>query len=303
LSATVPGEDEPWLPHPAWRINETTTAAKGAWDFWSTSTSSGRDSFGRASRSPPGSLAAFAFVDRLADFVLAPTIQALPRGASLIYTRPGEGFSFYLDVAFIGGIVLAAPYVMYEVWRFIAPGLYAKEKRLAVPFVIRAAAGTIGGALFSHYVLFAAMMSFFRTFDSPRMRFVPRVEDTFELYRNLLVGMVVVFQIPTLVLFLAKLRVVTARLLWRNIKYAILICFIAAAVLTPSADPWNQTVFAAPMIVLYLLSIAIAWVTAPRGGADPPAESGSHKLRLVVTATVIEQARRNRSARPFLRSL
>jgi sec-independent protein translocase protein TatC len=248
-----------------------------------------------------GMLVAFAFVERLADFVLAPTIQALPRGASLIYTKPGEGFSFYLDVAFIGGIVLAAPYVMSEVWRFIAPGLYAKEKRLAVPFVILAAAGTIGGALFSHYVLFGAMMSFFRTFDSPRMRFVPRVEDTFELYKNLLLGMVVVFQIPTLVLFLAKLRLVTARFLWRNVKYAILICFVAAAVLTPSADPWNQTVFAAPMIALYLISIAIAWIAAPKRGADSSIDSGSQKLRLVVTATVIDQARTRRSRFPTAR--
>ena len=240
-----------------------------------------------------GMIVAFACVGRLADFVLAPTLRALPPGSSLIYTKPGEGFSFYLDIAFIGGVVLAAPYVMYQVWRFIAPGLYAKETRLVVPFVICAAAGTIAGALFSHYVLFGAMMSFFETFDSPRMRFVPRVEDTFELYKNLLLGMVVVFQIPTLVLFLAKLRLVTARWLWRNLKYAILACFVAAAVLTPSADPWNQTIFAAPMIALYLISIGIAWIAAPRHNAAS-ADSDSENLRLVVTATVIDHARRHR---------
>src|SRR5437773_2683333 len=78
------------------------------------------------------------------------------------------------------------------------------------------------------------------SFDSPRMRLMPRVEDTFELYKNMLIGMVAVFQIPTLVFFLARLQLVTARFLWRHIKYAILISFVAAAALTPSADPWNQ---------------------------------------------------------------
>src|SRR5437763_7741231 len=116
------------------------------------------------------------------------------------------------------------------------------------------------------------------------MRFVPRVEDTFELYKNTLIGMVAVFQIPTLVFFLAKMRMVTARFLWRNIKYAVLIIFIVAAVLTPSADPWNQTVFAAPMIGLYILSIGIAWLASPKGESE--SETGSPNLRLVIAASV-----------------
>src|SRR5204862_6022269 len=99
---------------------------------------------------------------------------------------------------------------------------------------------------------------------SPVMKFMPRVEDTFELYKNMMIGMVVVFQMPTLVFFLAKMRLVTARFLWRNIKYAVLIIFIVAAVLTASGDPWNQTIFAAPMIGLYLISIVIAWIVGPK---------------------------------------
>lgn len=239
-----------------------------------------------------GMLVAFMFVDRIAEFVLAPTLRMLPSGASLIFTKPGEGFSFYLDLALIGGVVLAAPFVTYQVWRFIAPGLYAKEKRFVVPFVILTTIGTLGGAAFSHYILFPAMIAFFRTFDSPRMRFVPRVEDTFDLYKNTLIGMVAVFQIPTLVFFLAKMRLVTARLLWRNIKYAILIIFIVAAVLTPSSDPWNQTVFAAPMIAMYLISIGIAWMVGARRGKNTSAGSDANKLRLVFAAAVIDQARK-----------
>lgn len=120
---------------------------------------------------------------------------------------------------------------------------------------------------------------------------MPRVEDTFGLYRNMLIGMVAVFQIPTLVFFLARLRVVTARFLWRHLRYAVLISFVAAAVLTPSADPWNQAVFAAPMIALYVLSIGVAWIVAPRR-SDDDAPNASRHLKLVFAATIIDQASR-----------
>src|SRR6185295_1245776 len=241
-----------------------------------------------------GMLVAFVFVDRIADFVLAPTLRMLPPGAGLIMTRPGEGLSFYLDLALIGGVVLAAPFVTYQVWRFIAPGLYGREKRLMIPFIVLTTLGTLAGALFSHYVLFPSMMAFFWTFDSPRMRLMPRVEDTFELYKNMLIGMVAVFQIPTLVFFLARMQLVTARFLWRHIKYAILISFVVAAALTPSADPWNQTVFAAPMIGLYVISIGIAWIVAPRRTSASKNRITSRDLKLVFAATVIDQARRRR---------
>jgi len=236
-----------------------------------------------------GMLVAFAYVDRLADFVLQPTLRMLPPGSALIITKPGENFSFYLDVAFIGGLVLAAPFIMFQVWRFIAPGLRVSEKKLVVPFLALSVLGTLGGALFSHYVLYPGMIGFFTTFKSRHVLFMPRIEDTFDLYKNMIVGMVAVFQLPTLVFFLARMRLVTARFLWRNIKYAILIIFIIAAVLTPSADPWNQTVFAAPMIVLYVLSIGIAWVVGPTRDREP-AHGETNKLRLVIGAMALEQA-------------
>jgi sec-independent protein translocase protein TatC len=242
-----------------------------------------------------GMLVAFFFVDRIGDFVLAPTLKTLPAGEALVYTKPGEGFAFYLDIALIGGVVLAAPFVMYQVWCFIAPGLYAKEKRFAFPFVALTTAGSLGGALFTHYIMFPATIGFLGSFHSPAMKFMPRVEDTFELYKGLMLGMVAVFQLPTLIFFLAKMGMVTARFLWRNIKYAILLIFIAAAVLTSSPDMWNQAVFAAPMIVLYLISIGIAWLVAPAG--EPPSLKArdSTKLQLVIGAMVLEQARKQRN--------
>ena len=244
-----------------------------------------------------GMLVAFFFVDRIGDFILAPTLKALPPGDALIFTRPGEGFAFYLDVSFIGGILLSAPFVMYQVWQFIAPGLYTREKRFAVPFVALTTLGSVGGALFTHYIMFPGTIAFLAHFHSPAMKFVPRVEDTFDMYLSMMLGMVAVFQIPTLVFFLAKLRLVTAGFLWRHFKYAILVSFIVAAVLTPSADPWNQTIFAAPMIALYVLSIGIAWLVAPRAETTGNGRSSRHDgtgLRLVIGAMVIDQARKTR---------
>ena len=124
--------------------------------------------------------------------------------------------------------------------------------------------GLVAGALFSHYIVFPYMIEFFGTFSGPGLQFMPRLEDAFSLYTTMLLGMIVVFQMPTLVFFLAKMRLVTARFLAHHIKYAILLIFIISAVATPSSDPWNQTVFAVPMIALYLLSIGIAWLAAPR---------------------------------------
>jgi sec-independent protein translocase protein TatC len=241
-----------------------------------------------------GMTIAFFFVDRMSNFILAPTLRLLPPGSQLVFIRPGENFSFYFDIALIGGVVLAAPFVLYQIWGFLAPGLYATEKKFVVPFIAFAAIGTLGGALFSHYLLYPAMMGFFGAFHSRGVTFMPSVEYTFELYKNLLLAMVLVFQLPTLAFFLAKMRLVTARLLWRKINYAILAIFIVAAVLTPSPDPWNQAIFAVPMIALYLISIGIAWIVGPKREPQASSDGGSSGLRLVIGAMVMNQAMKHR---------
>ena len=214
-----------------------------------------------------GVVICFFFIDRIVAFVFAPmraALKASGHGTSLIYTAPGEAFALYVNIALIAGATLASPFVLFQLWRFLAPALYANEKKFAIPFVLMSSGGVAVGWLFSHYIVFPYMIAFFDTFSSAELDFKPRVADAFDLYVKMLFGMVLVFQMPTVVFFLAKMRMVTARFLAVNIKYAILIIFIAAAVLTPSSDPWNQTVFAAPMIVLYLISIGIAWLAAPR---------------------------------------
>jgi sec-independent protein translocase protein TatC len=219
-----------------------------------------------------GMLVSFFFIDRIVNFVLAPTRAALPPGSSLIYTQPTEAFSLYIEIAMMAGAILTSPIVVYQLWRFIAPGLRGSDKSLAVPFVLLMTTGAVTGAAFGHYILFPYMIAFFGTFSSANLTFLPKLDDVFGLYTKMILGMAIVFQIPTLAYFLARLGLVTARLLWSNFKYAILVIFILAAVLTPSADPWNQTVFAAPMIALYLLSIVIAWFCAPVRNATSPAE-------------------------------
>lgn len=233
-----------------------------------------------------GMAVSFFFLTDLASFVLAPTRKVLPPGTDLISSRPTETFAVSLDIAMMAGLILAAPVVMYQVWLFVVPALYANEKKFVVPFVALAAIGSLAGAAFSHWVLFPGMMSFFATFTLAGVRFEPRIEYVFELYVRSLVGMVVVFQIPTLAFFLAKIRVITARFLWRNIKYSILIIVVVAAVLTPSPDPWNMAIFAAPMLVLYVIGIAVAWLGQPKRRTAHP------ELRLVFTAAILDQARR-----------
>ena len=211
-----------------------------------------------------GILVSFFFIQRIFNFLLGPTRKVLPPGVKIIYTEPGEAFGMYITVSMIAGAVIASPFVMYQVWMFIAPGLYSKEKRMAIPFVLFTTVGFVLGAAFNHFVAFPFLMQFFAQFNGIDLAFMPRLEDTFSLYTKMLIGMGVVFQMPTVVYFLAKMKLVTARFLWQHGKYAILIAYVIAAVVTPTGDPMNQTIFAAPMIVLYFLSIIIAFIVNPR---------------------------------------
>jgi sec-independent protein translocase protein TatC len=220
-----------------------------------------------------GVVVSFFFIDRIVAFLLAPTRKVLPTGVKMIYTQPGEAFGMYITIALIAGAVIASPFVMYQVWKFIAPGLYSNEKRMAIPFVVLTTGGFLLGAVFNHYVAFPFMMAFFASFNGIDLAFMPRLEDTFGLYTKMLLGMGLVFQLPTLVYFLAKMHLVTAKFLWQNGKYAILVAYIIGAVITPTGDPMNQTIFAAPIIVLYFLSIVIAWIVNPRSKSKPQDES------------------------------
>jgi sec-independent protein translocase protein TatC len=216
-----------------------------------------------------GFLVAFAFIEPIHAFVYARLVADVP-GAQFIYTEPTEAFFIYIKIAALSGLLLASPYIMWQVWLFIAPGLYANEKRLAVPFVLVGSGLFVGGAAFSHYVLFPAAWRFFASFSNEYMTFMPRIEPVFGLYVKLMLALGLVFQMPMLIFVLAKLGMVTAKFLVKNIKYAILIIFIVAAVVTPDGSMVVQVIMAAPMIVLYFVSIGVAWIFGGRSEPDEP---------------------------------
>ena len=215
-----------------------------------------------------GFVVAFAFIRYIFEFIMVPLQQVLPDGGRLVYTEPAEAFFLYMKIAALAGLVLATPVTLSQVWLFIAPGLYSKEKKFAVPFVVLSSLFFVFGALFSHYAVFPLAWRFFAGFSTDYMEFLPRIAPVFSLYVRMLLAMGVVFQLPTLVFFLARFGLITPQFLIRNTKYAILIIFVLAAVLTPSADPVTQTAMAVPMMILYGISILIAYVFKKKSSGD-----------------------------------
>jgi sec-independent protein translocase protein TatC len=188
-------------------------------------------------------------------------------GGQLMFSKPMAGFMFSLKIGFLSGLLLASPFVFAQLWLFVAPGLYAREKKVVVPFVFFSTLLFLGGAAFAHAVAFPSMYRFFASFQvaavpgvSNGMLYFPTIDDTFSLYVKVILGMGLVFQMPMLVFFLARFGVVSARFMISKFKYAVLIIFIVAAVITPSADIVTQLIFAGPMLVLYAVSIGVAWL-------------------------------------------
>jgi sec-independent protein translocase protein TatC len=211
-----------------------------------------------------GFVVALAFINPIFDFVMAPLQAILPAGGKLIYTEPTEAFMLYMKMGALVGLLIALPVVLWQIWAFIAPGLYAHEKRFAIPFVMMSTVFFIGGVLFSHYVVFPAMWRFFASFSTDTVEFAPRIEPVFSLYVRMGLGLGAVFEMPTLIMFLARVGLVTPRFLIRNTKYAILVIFVVAALVTPSPDVVSQFLLAMPMFVLYAFSILVAWVFQKR---------------------------------------
>ena len=211
-----------------------------------------------------GCAVAFGFIDQIYAFVMGPLVAKLPEGQRLIATEPTEPFLLYMKIGVMAGLLVASPFIMWQVWLFIAPGLYSHEKKMAIPFVLLTTGCFLAGAAFSHYIVFPVAFQFFASFGNQYLEYTPRIAPTFSLYVRMLLAFGLVFQLPTLVLFLARLGLVTAGFLVKNTKYAILLIFIVAAVITPTADVVTQSLMAAPMFLLYIISIGIAWVAGRR---------------------------------------
>ena len=200
------------------------------------------------------------FMGPLFQFIFRPMQALLPAGQTLIYTDPSEAFFLQIKIALMGGLILASPVVASQLWLFIAPGLYAHEKKLAIPFVVMSSTLFVGGAAFAHYLVFPIVWRFFVSFTTDFLTFMPRVEPAFSMYLRLVLALGITFQLPTLVLFLARLGIVTPRLMIRHFKYAVLLIVIASAVLSPDGGGVGMLAMGGPVIVLYILSIGLAWL-------------------------------------------
>jgi sec-independent protein translocase protein TatC len=210
-----------------------------------------------------GCIVAYIFIGRIFDFVMKPMQQMLPHDApgagKLIYTAGSEPFMLYVKIGFLVGIFIASPLILWQIWKFIAPGLYSHEKRFAIPFVLLSTIFFVAGGLFAHYIAFPVTWNFFIGFGTDYMIFMPKIDEAFSLYTKMLLGFGVIFEMPTLVFFLARMGVVTGRFLLKYFKYAFLGIFIIAAVISPGTDVVSQCLMAGPMLGLYGLSILVAW--------------------------------------------
>ena len=211
-----------------------------------------------------GCAVSYFFIQRIFAFVMLPMQNMLPGGNKLIFTSGAEVFMLYVKIGFIAGIFFASPLILYQVWKFIAPGLYSHEKKFAIPFVALSTVFFVLGGLFSHYLAFPWTWKFFIGFQTDYMVFMPKIDESFSLYSKMLLGFGIIFEMPTLVLFLARMGVVSAGFLLRYFKYAILIIAIVAAVVSPGTDAMSMIIMAVPMLGLYLVSILIAWIFGKR---------------------------------------
>ena len=187
------------------------------------------------------------------------------QGGHLVYTRPMGAFMFSLKLSLLAGVILASPFIFAQVWFFVAPGLYSREKKLAIPFIFFSTLLFAAGAWFAHVVAFPAMWRFFVSYNGlGNIESMQNIDDTFGFYVGVVLGLGAVFQMPLLVFVLSRFGMVTWRFLVKHFKYAVLAIVVLAAVITPSADIATQLVFAAPMLVLYIVSIFVAMIFGKR---------------------------------------
>jgi sec-independent protein translocase protein TatC len=206
-----------------------------------------------------GFLLAWYWAPQIFDFLARPIRQVLPAGQNLAYTRLTEPFLMYFRVALLAGIIVSSPVVLWQLWLFISPALYRREKRYVWPFVIFGVLFFLSGCAFAYYEAFPLVVRFLVGVGAP---FTPviTINEYLGMASKLILGLGLCFEMPILVFFLARLGIVSEIWLLKKFKYAVLIIFIIAAVITPTPDVATQCVFAFPMIGLYLLGILIAWV-------------------------------------------
>jgi sec-independent protein translocase protein TatC len=203
----------------------------------------------------------YAFKDKLFRILMRPLNSILEQtGQKMIFTGLTEAFFVYLKTSFICGLLFAVPVIMYEMWLFIAPGLYDKEKRLLLPFVLLSSFFFIGGACFGYFVCFPYAFQYLMGFGTDYIKAMPSMKEYLSLASLLLFAFGCTFELPLVLTLLAKAHIITSAFLARNRKWATLLIFIAAAIITPTTDPFNLFLMAVPLMILYEVGIIGAMI-------------------------------------------
>jgi sec-independent protein translocase protein TatC len=210
-----------------------------------------------------GFLLCWYWAPKLFDFLAVPVRRALPPGQNLAYTTLAEPFVLYFRVAMLAGVILASPVILFQIWLFVAPALYKHERKWVWPFLIASVLFFLCGCAFGYYEAFPLVVGFLIGVGKP-FQAVITINEYLGTATKIILGLGLCFEMPILVFFLARMGVVSEKFLLAKLKYAILVIFIIAAVITPTPDITTQCVFAVPMILLYLLGIVVAWVFRKR---------------------------------------
>ncbi len=205
-----------------------------------------------------GFLVSYGFKDWLFKVLTKPLADVMPAESFMIYTALPEAFFIYMKLALFASIFLTSPFCLYQIWKFISPGLHSREKRYVVPFVLASSSLFIGGVLFGYFIVLPPAFRFFVSFSSDFLKPMFSLKEYLSISLKFLLGFGASFQLPVFLFFMTKIGIVNSRILAKQRRYAILAIFIVAAILTPSPDAVTQILMALPLIVLYEIGIVVA---------------------------------------------
>jgi sec-independent protein translocase protein TatC len=217
-----------------------------------------------------GFVASYAFKEKIFSLLTKPLISVMNTGDKLIFTGLPEAFFTYLKVAFLSGLMISVPVIFYEFWMFVTPGLYKKERKLLFPIIILSSIFFLGGSLFGYFVVFPFGFRFFLGFTTEHIQALPSMKEYLGFSSKLLLAFGLVFELPLVITFMARLGIVSVDFLKKNRKYALLIFFVGAAILTPP-DVITQIMMALPLMLLYEISIVGARIFGKKPVKDSAA--------------------------------
>jgi sec-independent protein translocase protein TatC len=222
-----------------------------------------------------GCLACYGFAEELFNLLVAPMVKFMPEQSSFIFTAPQEAFLTYLKVAALAGIFLTSPYIFYQIWSFIAPGLYEEERKYIIPVAVFSALFFVGGASFGYFVVFPAAFEFFMSFNNEHIQAMLKLDEYLSFSIKLLLAFGFVFEMPLFALVLSRIGILTADMMRKVRRFAVLGAFVVGAILTPP-DVFSQLLMAGPLLVLYEISIIVASVFG-RKKEEPSEEDGDEE--------------------------